>query len=345
MFCNVDDWNGADSMKKILATVISCVLLASCGAMELSKTYDGENFTFAYPDGWKVVTSDAGVDLINEEYKANVSVRFVTDPNSKLNQTPSISGLLTTVTQTLKGKIVSQSELTAGKYTGVWIETENETSVNFMLPCDGIIYQISLNPGQYISNVVSQIKEIAQTFVPKVLSVTKTTETQSTPDDPKTPPADSNTSKPSDTTEPPNNNIDDEKLEGERKESDNYVYYLPKGWKIDGTTLSEISTYILPQDSSITDVSININFQKSNFGEIDSVAKDLVGALGNSQTKIESFKLGDAQARQFEVKDETHTEIHTLVLLNDKYANIVYTQVKNDKKADYKRLVKSFRFK
>lgn len=334
-------------MKKFLAAVIACALLASCGAIKLSKTYEGENFKFSYPEGWKIVTSDAGVDLVHEETKANVSVRFVADFNSKLNQTASISGFLTTVVQTLKGKIVSQSELTAGQYTGVWIETENETSVNFLLPCDGIAYQISLTPGQYNSGVVNQIKEIAKTFVPKVLAAKSAdgTQTPATPEDPKTPPSDNGNTKPADTTEPANNNVDDEKFEGEKRESENYIYYLPKGWKLDGTTQSEISTYILPQDSSITDVSININFQKSNFDDIDVVAKDLVSALGNAQTKIESFKLGDAQARQFEVKDETHTEIHTLVMLKDKYANIVYTQVKNDRKAEYQRFVKAFRFK
>lgn len=334
-------------MKKILAVAIASMILASCGAIELSKTYEGENFKFAYPEGWKVVTSDAGVDLTNEETKANVSVRFVADPNSKLNQTASISGFLTTITQTLKGKILAQTEMTAGQYTGVWIETENETSVNFILPCDGIVYQLSLNPGDFNSNIVLQIKEIAKTFVPKVTAVKDNTDpgTPATPNDPPTTPTDNGQSKPADTTEPANNNIDDEKFEGERKESDNYIYYLPKGWKIDGTTLSEISTYIIPQDASATDVSININFQKSNFDDIDIVAKDLVGALGNANTKIESFKLGDAQARQFEIKDEVHTEIHTLVMLKDKYANIVYTQVKNDRKADYYRFVKNFRFK
>lgn len=333
-------------MKRILAAVIACGLLASCGATELSKTYDGENFKFAYPEGWKVITSDAGVDLVNETTKANVSVRFVADPNSKLNQAASISGFLTTVVQTLKGKIVSQSELTAGQYTGIWIETENETSVNFLLPCDGITYQISLTPGEYNSDVVNQIKEIAKTFEPKVIAAKNTDDDQTpiTPGDPKTPPTDNNT-KPEDTTKPVNNNIDDEKFDGEKKESDNYTYYLPKGWKVDGTAQSEMSTYIIPQDSSITDVIINITFQKSNYDDIDVVVKELVNALGDSNTKIESFKLGDAQARQFEVKDEILTQIHTLVMLKDKYANIVYTQAKNDRKAEYQRFVKAFRFK
>lgn len=331
-------------MKKIIALAIIALMLVSCGLPKPDKTYDHQYFSFMYPDGWKVITSDAGADLINEEAKANIAIRYILDSNSKANQTASISGLVTTITQTLKGKVTTQTEFSAGNFNGVWIVTTQETSVNYIIPCDGIAYQLSLSPGDFNGNLVDQIQEIAKTFIPKVTKVETNQKDQTTP---------ANGSTDTTTTDPvvekqdpkPNNTIDDEKFEGEIKVSDNYVYVMPKSWKVDGDTLSEISTYLIPLDSAASDTSISIQFQPQNYGNIDEVASRLATALGGENTKVEKLTIGDAQARRFEATDGKVTTIQTIIITKGKFANIVYSQVKHDLKADYFNLVKSFRFK
>lgn len=331
-----------------LVFISVCIMLSSCGksAPALDKTFENNHLSIAYPSSYQV-TENENVVLIKSE-NVEFSITYAPDTSSKTGDMSSINQLVSSLTQTLTGKIIKNEPAELGKNKAWWIETQNPESVIALFPFDGIVYNIQLTQGDHEDQIIETANNMAASFVAKITKIEKQTPTgnggkttdpqnssgQQNPADPE--------KKPTNGNEPvgkPDVEVPNKLPTGEPFENDYFKIILPKNWTAEKTT--DMLITIFSPDK--TQGSIMIATQTGNTEKAENIAKIMTSSIEGS-TVPASVQLGSGIGYQFVYSDGGIKQIQTVYTKDDKYYAITYVQNKQgvDLKQDYDSLLLSF---
>ncbi len=324
-----------------------CVLLSSCGksAPALDKTFENTHFSIAYPSSYQVAENE-NVVLIKSE-NVEFSITFAPDASSKTGDTSSINQLVSSLTQTLTGKIIKNEPAELGKNKVWWVQTQNPESVIALLPFDGIVYNIQLIQGDHEDQVIETASNMAASFIAKITKTEKQTPSGNggkTTD----PQNQSGQQNPADPGKKPNGNdqagkpdieVPNKLPTGEPFENDYFKIILPKNWTAEKTT--DMLVTLFPPDKA--QGSIMIATQTGNTEKAENIAKIMTSSIEGSTVPV-SVQLGSGIGYQFVYADGGIKQVQTVYTKDDKYYAITYVQNKQgiDLKQDYDSLLLSF---
>ena len=330
-----------------LVFISVCVMLSSCGksAPALDKTFENSHLSIAYPSSYQVAEKDNVVFIKSENVE--FSITYAPDASSKTGDTSSINQLVSSLTQTLTGKIIKNEPVELEKNKIWWIETQNPESVIALFPFDGIVYNIQLTQGDYENQVIETASNMAASFVAKITKIEKQAPSGNggKTTDPQNPSGQQTSTdpekKPTGGNEPvgkPDVEVPNKLPTGESFENDYFKIILPKNWTVEKTT--DMLITLFPPDK--TQGSIMIATQTGNTEKAENIAKIMTSSIEGSTTPV-SVQLGSGIGYQFVYSDGGIKQVQTVYTKDDKYYAITYVQNKQgvDLKQDYDSLLLS----
>jgi len=160
---------------RVIAVMLVMILVSSCTSKEinLSKSYNGDLFSFDYSSEWGLDEEESAVRIVSSGMMLQYGV--VEDKNSSFRDIDSISSSLVemmtgdqSVTSDKLESLPLKSEEDEETIPSRWIETRNDNGKGFIVfvPITGAVYVMQVSPGKYKAREFAEAKASCGTFKP-----------------------------------------------------------------------------------------------------------------------------------------------------------------------------------